>query len=240
MIEIKPNDKRAKSAIIVFYVYLCVAIVFGLFSIYTSYLYSDIASGSTYSERTINLVSVGEGAIGLAVMSANIACIVLFILWFRRAYANLNRVGLHVTTETDGWVFWGFVVPILNLFRPYQMMKETWNKTLLTNKTLNDNYDINRGAAFIGLWWAWFFISRIVNQISLRMGLRVETLDDYILSANFDIFASVFDVLGVFVTVFMIKRIASVEADMSKLLEQKNKEENPVVSPFTGEQTEEV
>lgn len=237
MIEIKPNDKRAQSVIVVFYLYLCVAIVFGLFSVYTSYFYSSLANGTYYSEQTIGLVSIGEVAIGLATFSANIACIVLFILWFRRAYANLNRAGLHATSETDVWVFWAFVVPIVNLYRPYQMMKETWNKTLQSNKTLNENYNIDRGAAFIGLWWAWFFLSRIVNQISVRMGFSVETVEDYILSSNFDIFTSVFDILGVFITIFMIKRISSVENDMLKLIEQKNQTESQELSPFKGEQT---
>jgi hypothetical protein len=237
MAELKPNDKRAKVAIIVFYVFILVSAIFALFSLFTIYFYTNISNGTTYSDQTVALIGGGEVALALANFSANLVTIITFILWFRRAYANLDRVGTHITQSNDNMAFWGFAIPIMNLFKPYQMMKETWEKTQQTSRSMEEAYQMNQASVFILTWWLWFVVSRIVDQISLRLNLNVETIEDYISAAKLDTFVSLFDILGCFLTIYMIKKIASKEKDMSEMLELKRESESPENSPFTGDQT---
>jgi hypothetical protein len=237
MEEIKPNDKRAKVAIIVFYVMMVVDAVYIIFAFYAKSFYTSLANGASYSEQSILLVAFGEMALGLAHFSSNLVCIIMFVMWFRRAYANLNRIGKYLTESNDSMAFWGFAIPILNFFKPYQMMKEVWDKTQQTTRTVNENYQLKQSSGFILAWWLCFVVLRIVDQVSFRMNLKTETYEEFAATTSYDIFSSSFDIVCVLLTIHMIKKVAVIEKDLSSTLELKKVEEEKQNSPFTGEQT---
>jgi hypothetical protein len=237
MEEIKPNDKRAKVTVIVFYVIIAVNAVYLLFSLYSKSFYTNIANGVYYTDQSIMLVAGGEMAMGIAHFSANLVCIIMFVMWFRRAYENLNRIGKYGTQTSDSMAFWGFVIPILNLFKPYQMMKEVWHKTQQTTRDINDEYEHSQSAGFILIWWLCFVVLRFVNQISVRMNLKAETYEDFASNTSFDMFASILDIVCALLTIYMIKKVAVKEKDLALTLELKKSEEKQNSSPFSGEQT---
>jgi len=51
---------------------------------------------------------------------------ILLVLWLRRMYRNLASLGKLGTRFRRGWAVWGWFVPVLNLFRPKQMINEVW------------------------------------------------------------------------------------------------------------------
>jgi len=59
----------------------------------------------------------------LAVAVAGIA----FLVWFRRAWRNLKSLGGRDLKYSTAWVVGGFFVPIMNLYRPIQVMREVWH-----------------------------------------------------------------------------------------------------------------
>jgi hypothetical protein len=50
----------------------------------------------------------------------------LFLLWFRRAYWNLLALGAGRLRYTGGWAIWGWLVPLLSLVRPKQLLNDIW------------------------------------------------------------------------------------------------------------------
>lgn len=51
---------------------------------------------------------------------------IVFLVWFYRAYMTVNlAVG---TVHSPDHSVWTFLVPVLNLFRPYQIATEIWRK----------------------------------------------------------------------------------------------------------------
>lgn len=51
---------------------------------------------------------------------------VCFLAWLHRAYGNLRSLGARQLDSSPGWAVVSFFIPILNLFRPYQIVRETW------------------------------------------------------------------------------------------------------------------
>jgi len=60
----------------------------------------------------------------LSVISAA-ATVVVFLVWFRRARINAEHLGWR-QRRARGWAFWGWVVPIVNLWIPFQIMGDIW------------------------------------------------------------------------------------------------------------------
>jgi hypothetical protein len=57
---------------------------------------------------------------------------VAFLLWLHRCYVNLRVLGVRNLRFTPGWAVGYWFVPVLNLFRPKQILDELWRATAPT------------------------------------------------------------------------------------------------------------
>lgn len=226
MQEPKPNDQRGSKLIILFYILGASHIIFALICCYSYFFYSGIANGNDFSDQHLAIVEMGEGLFGLFVTGLNIGVIILFLYWFRRAYANIARIDIVKTDSKDNMTIWGFVIPILSLFRPYQLMKEVWLKTQKTTQYFIPEYQIQEKSGFILIWWLGYLVMDVLNRVSFRLGRSAETIDEYANLSMVDIASSLLNVMVVFVTVQMIKKIMNVESDMFKAYQNKPSETN--------------
>jgi len=214
---IKPNSQRAKNAVILIW---CVMILdfTALSSSYLQYdLLTTVDAGGFISDGTAELNDQREMIIGILYSIASIISIITFIQWFRRAYYNLNI--RKNCAHTEGWAAGSWFVPIISLFRPYQIMKEMWVETskIIADKTaatVNNNR-----TAIIGIWWTLWIITNYVSNYALKSGIKGETLTNYIHSTMADMVTSVLSIPLAYVTIRMIKLYAQKEQELY-LLEQ--------------------
>lgn len=78
---------------------------------------------------------------------------IALILWLHRAYGNLHR--LHRTPAPKheaGAAGWSWFVPILNLWYPFQIMKEVWYLTQRYTQA-DSAWVYKRDGSLIGGWW---------------------------------------------------------------------------------------
>jgi hypothetical protein len=54
---------------------------------------------------------------------------IVFVVWFHRARVNAERRGW-AQRRARGWTFWGWIVPIANLFVLFQLMGDIWRAGL--------------------------------------------------------------------------------------------------------------
>lgn len=72
------------------------------------------------------------GAIGFALIFfavAMVASIVVVAMWIYRAHANLRAASIDGLEFSPGWAVGCYFIPIVNLFKPFQDMRELWNAT---------------------------------------------------------------------------------------------------------------
>jgi len=67
---------------------------------------------------------------GRGVAVAQIGCAVLvasvFLPWLYQARANLRALGARRLRFSREWTYLGFAIPVLNAYRPYQVVSEVW------------------------------------------------------------------------------------------------------------------
>jgi hypothetical protein len=101
------------------------AVVTVLDAVHLSILDADNFAGSEAVVRSDERLAAG----GAALLAVFIVATFLWIVWFHRAYRNvesLDRIGLRFGT---GWAIGAWFVPILNLFRPKQIANDIWRAT---------------------------------------------------------------------------------------------------------------
>lgn len=81
---------------------------------------------------------------------------IAFIMWFRRAYFNLHQKVSYLA-HAEGWAAGCWFVPIINLFLPYQIMKEIHVET--KELFVREGMDApGYSTKLIGWWWGlWLF-----------------------------------------------------------------------------------
>lgn len=211
MESLRPNDERAKTAVILIWVALVMDII-SLGSGYMQYdlFYSAVNSGGV-SVEDFQANNVREQLIAIVSLIVVIISAVTFIQWFRRAYFNLHQKVNHLS-HTEGWAAGAWFVPFVNLYRPYQIMKEMYEET---SALLSKNEVSNRGESLstgtVGAWWGVWIITGILGQIVFRMSMNAEEADALM---SITILGMVQSALGIplaFLAVKVIKDYAKVE-----------------------------
>ena len=76
---------------------------------------------------------------------------ILFVVWFYRARINAERHG-YWQRRARGWAFWGWIVPIVNLWFPFQIMGDIWRAGLPAEQR-------GETAWLPALWWTSWLLS---------------------------------------------------------------------------------
>lgn len=158
---LRPNAQRARTAQILIFIVLVLTLVMMGGNISTFFLVDEILEGN-YDEERIAMNDRFTQVSAILWMVAYITSGITFILWFRRAYYNLNEV---VKTDyTDGWAAGAWFVPIMNLYRPFQIMKELFAKGIKALPSeLAASFSKNSGV--LGVWWTLWIIGNILSRI---------------------------------------------------------------------------
>ena len=202
--------KRAGIAVIMIWAVMALDIIMLVSDGFEANLLQQIADGAGVNEAEAEANDTRQATIGLIYTVVFIGSVVTFLRWFSAAYKGLHsRVqGLRFT---EGWAVGAWFVPFLNLFRPYQIMKELYVET---DKMLQDHEEYQReplNVSSVGLWWGLWVVVGIVSQASMRIALRSEEADMLVMSSYLSILSGIISVPLALVAVKVIKGYARAE-----------------------------
>lgn len=119
-----------------------------------------------------------QGLVGLAQLIVLIASGFLILRWIHRANWNARALGAENMQFTPGWSIGWYFVPIANLWKPYQAMKEIWMASATSKEWQSQTVP-----TLLGLWWTLWIVHSMLGNASFRMSMRAKELTDLI-SAN--------------------------------------------------------
>ncbi len=136
------------------------------------YLNLESISTATNPEEDLNIFEILVGLSGLGQFFVYIVAAVAFCMWFYRAHKNLKIWRIPGLKYSPGWAVGYFFIPILNLFRPYQIAQEIWKAsdpqvTIEAGPQWHDN----KGSSVVGAWWTFWIVANIVGQIAFRLNM---------------------------------------------------------------------
>jgi hypothetical protein len=108
-----------------------------------------------------------------------------------------------------GWYF----VPIINLFLPYQAMKEIWRVSRNPEGWRNES-----GSPLLRWWWGLWIASCFFAQVSLQMSLKSGTMDDLIASTIASIAS---DIVTIALCIVGISLVSAISLRQKRLTEMK-------------------
>ena len=155
MHEFQDPSSRTRLAVTFVWIYLAVSSLVTLLT-----LYGYVSPETFFDPQTLMIA-------GLALVASTIvmvACIVVVAFWIHRVSANAHALSDDMTIS-PGWAVGWYFVPIANLVKPYQGMKEAWMAS-----HFRDNWHGEPTPALLIWWWALWLITNILANISFRIG----------------------------------------------------------------------
>jgi hypothetical protein len=211
--QILDNSTRAKNTINLFYVSIGISIL----AVFADVL--DYQNLEGYYTDEFSMTDLFISLVGLGQIAISITLIVVFLNWFRRAYANLHRLGIGYLNHTDLHAVWCWFVPILNLFRPYKITKEIWSETQHQINKLNNTFQVDPSDAGIGVWWGFYLISNFIANIGTRLSFRADSIEELEAATILIGISNVLDIAAAFLAIAVVKKISNVEALLAHELE---------------------
>ncbi|HEY4347967.1 MAG TPA: DUF4328 domain-containing protein [Gaiellaceae bacterium] len=136
--------------------------------------------GGATRPALLNLVDVFLFQAAVAVPTA-----ILFVIWFRRAYRNLPGLGISGVRGGRGWPVWGWLVPLLNLVVPLQIMNDIWQGSDPRVRP-GSALPRDRRTLLIPLWWGALIGS--VGLAAWTWAVRPTTTQDDLLTLTTFVF----------------------------------------------------
>ncbi|HEU0302076.1 MAG TPA: DUF4328 domain-containing protein, partial [Longimicrobium sp.] len=137
-----------------------------------------LTAGEEVDQARIDAIDLATGLASILGIVAMIVTAVLFIRWLLQARRNALAMGAEGMEYSDGWAIWGWFIPIIALFRPYQVVREAWRAS---DPAPDAPLWVGMAAApgTMAAWWGCWVVGSVLSQISFRMQLGMNELSDW-------------------------------------------------------------
>jgi len=217
-IPMKPNDKKAKYAILFIWIVLALEVVMFASSIMQYVFLKAAQAGASVTQEAAEANDFREGIIGIIYLIAWIVSAVFFLRWFKTAYHNLRQIT--DVRHAEWWTIVSWCIPIVNLFLPYQIMKELYIKT--KEFLIAREYEISKTLMpdYLRGWWILWIINLCLSQGLVRLSSKAEEISQLILVTWVSMGTDIIGVLLALVTIRVIKDYARIEPLLQQIAPQ--------------------
>jgi hypothetical protein len=151
--------------------------------------------------------------IGTLQLVARFTAFIVFLIWFYRAHRNLQALGIRRGRYSSPWSVLLFLVPILNLYYAYDLVKELWRQSspdlgfsdgfLKQHAFTLEHYPSK--TALIGLWWGFMIASLLAARFSLM--IISPGVSDRVTATWMDLTSDAFAVVASILLILIVKNI---------------------------------
>lgn len=211
---LSPNQKRAQVAVGGFFAVMVMSVIVCISDLMQVSLLTHYQNGQVdYFTSEEN--NQRQNIVNIANVCMKLVNIVLFIMWFRRAYYNLEKIRVF-TEHSEGWAAGAWFVPILNWIRPFQMMKELWHKTQeATEGILHVNPD-----RIVNVWWTLHLLNYFSSTLIRTYGSTDTSLEGIMFSTWVDIGVNLLNISAAIAAVMMVKKMSEMETNLFNSISQ--------------------
>lgn len=155
-------------------------------------LLESLDSGIDFNDDELDANDLRVSTIASIYMIVSFSSLILFYIWFYKAYKNLPSLGGKELLFSARWVVLRFFIPILWFYQPYQATREIWKSSdpRIQESDKNTRKQMST-PSLIKAWWALWIISGMIGWFYLRSMsamMNVDTIGGFIALDYMNIF----------------------------------------------------
>jgi hypothetical protein len=207
--------ERSRAAIVALFAVAASDVLFVLAGLwYSSYLQTlppEVVLDDTEFHASVLVYGLAALAnLGVVVISA-----FCFLYWFYTAYKNLDHISVAPRAHGASWTVWGFVVPILSLYRPYSIMEEIRDGTEYRWDEQPDAFaGLSRPKAKVKLWWGLYLLKVLAESFTMRMSWRATTAGENLAAVQTEFLCCLLELVAVTPAVMVVHSITALQVPL--------------------------
>jgi hypothetical protein len=199
----RPLSKFVTALLVMTLFWSLVAIWSGLLQLE---LLNRVSLGQTIAPEVANANDTREHVFALVRVGLFIFTVVVFARWIYVVARNIRSLGADRLQFTPGWAVGYYFIPIVNLWRPYQAMKEIWKAS---HEPVH--WQLQKGSFLLVSWWTFWIISCLIGQMAVRTATSAKTASDYIDATTFSIASDVIEIPLCLIALVLVLRLSRVQ-----------------------------
>jgi hypothetical protein len=167
----------------------------------------DFSAPYEVGESALELLYVGITLLQLVVFCATALA---FSLWLHRAYRNLPALGADRLDTTPGWAVAYFFIPFVNLYKPFQAVREIWRESAPGAEARESFGGVSArvgASALLGWWWGCWIAANVAGRASERAADMAGSIEGTLLASWVSIVADALFVFAAVLAILIVKRI---------------------------------
>jgi hypothetical protein len=185
-----------------------VYLISGLSNLAQWHVFAALRDGSEPSEIAMTVVLetivLRHGLLGALRGLVIVGTITLFVIWTYRASSNIHALGGQDIRFTPDWAAAWYLVPIANLWMPYQVMSEIWR---VSRSPIGPRSETS--SRLLQWWWFCWLALLIAGSIHLRWSIPAHGLEEVFSAEPLSIASSVLAIISVGLALALVKRICA-------------------------------
>jgi hypothetical protein len=154
--------------------------------------------------RFVDRVPGGPGdVVAVVELAILIACLIVVGRWIYVANANAHGFATEEMSISPGWAVGWFFIPLANLVKPYEGMKETWRASHNAAGLFEE-----AESPVVGWWWGLWIANGIVGWVGMQLARGPVMLDA---AYYFDLAGAVLNAALCAVLIRLMRRLAATQ-----------------------------
>ena len=179
----------------------------------------DVSAVQLFGRDAMGLATASDKAAHLLVrnvvlytqLALLLTTAVAFTTWLYRSRANLRAFGARELRFSRNWTVFAFLIPGLNLVRPYQVVREVWQAS---DPSTTDPFGWKqvKPPLLFRTWWVTFVVFVVMKPLAIWMGSSA--LQDPLrlqIARGVELLADVMAAVSVTFVYFIIERITEAQ-----------------------------
>ena len=192
--------KKSVGFLCVLFVLAVIVNIWSVISLIDQYsIYNEASQNNVISIETVEQSNSQMQLLTITQMILYFLIFISFCLWFYGVHEDLESLGAENLKYSHAQTFWGFVIPVVNIIRPYQVANEIWIKS---------SKESEKKSFTVLLWWLCILLTVVLGYAS---GALVAFSDDVEMFKNSILSLMAADTLSVFAILFAFLMIQNIE-----------------------------
>ncbi len=199
-----PNRRRAQITVIALGVCALISVMTIVHSLIAVDLFQRLDRGD-FTMSEVTAVDERMRTLGLFEAGTYLITAIIFLFWIHRAYKNHEQLARHSTEYSPNWAVFGFLIPVLSLFRPYQVVREMWDETQAGVQ--DDPLQTAPSHAIVIVWWLTFLAMNFGSRLYVMTADAADSGAELTSATNIDMLVQTATILSAVLAIWIVHRI---------------------------------
>jgi hypothetical protein len=164
-----------------------------------------VVRGANIAAAELDANDARQQLFGFAQLGLGLVSAVVLLTWTSAFTRRLTALGVSDMRYAPKWSVWGFIIPIINLFRPYQVMDELWKASAVVPGP-DDPWAKKPTPLIVNVWFGTLVADTIIGGLANRANF--DTIEQVLQAAWLTV---LFDAVGVVTALVALRLVAEID-----------------------------